>query len=203
MQHALACRSLKSKHDAQVLSCGQESCSTPANAFDRQKELLMAGLFRLLLASVHAGQSQDNAEAVSSTTAAEVVAARQMGFVPLCSASTEAVQLSRQHQLTTLRRPGEYKREMQPWQERLHAGLGWLWAAVEAVPRARAAWVFRAVPSELLLLAAEKVPGADGLLLAAKRLAVVSDGAHGWVSASWEVLQSEADVELCKLTGAV
>lgn len=163
----------------------------------------MAGVFRLLLASVHAGDSQDGAEALSSATAAAVAAARQMGFVPLCSASQEAVQLSRQHQLSALRRPSDCsRREAQSWQGWLHAGLGWLWAATEAMPQACAAWVFRVVPSELLMLVAEKVPGADGLLLAAKRLAVLKHSAHGWVPASRQVLQSHADVHLCRLTEA-
>ena len=172
-----------------------------ASAFDRQKELFIAGLFRLLLASAHAGSSQPSAIGAGSSAAVEAEAARKLGFVPLCVVSEEAVQLSAEHQCSLGASPGSKGwdvGELLSWQAVLRAGLRRLSAAAEAVPRACAAWMFQTLPPEVLLLLAERVPVLDRFLLGAKRLAAPAHDASGWVPAAVQLTQGRADADLCR-----
>ena len=77
----------------QVLSCTEQEgkCSTSSqeSAFDRQKGALVAALFRLLLLPAPSGEKGGGG---SSPEAAE-----NLGFVPLCAPTPEAVQLSAAH----------------------------------------------------------------------------------------------------------
>lgn len=167
------------------------------NAFDRQKELFIAGLFRLLVASVRTAGKQRNADSAVSSAAAEAEAARKLGFVPLCAVSQEAVQLSAEHQQTRHAPPGQ-QRDPVERQGVLHAGFRRMWAAAESVPRACTALMFQALPPELLMLLAEKVPVLDRVLLGAKRLARPTHVARDWVPAALQLEQGRADAELCK-----
>ena len=171
----------------QVLSCaeaqGECGAQLGENAFDRQKGALVAALFRLLLAAAPAGEAGG----------AVAEAAEQLGFVPLCAPSAEAVQLSARHQPSQAAQAHDEGRagieqRAHGWHARAGAALRWLRGALEYGPRRCAAWAFRTLPPELLIGLARGLPGADGALLCAKRLAVPVHRALGWAPAGRQVL---------------
>ena len=188
MLHLCACMLVNSRPRCvlQVLSCaeaeGECSARSQENAFDRQKGALVAGLFGLLSApSGEAGGGRAEA-------------AEELGFVTLCAPSAEAVQLSARHHPSraACAPDGAQARRTQQahgWRERARAALRLTQEALEYGPRQCAAWLFRTLPPELLVALARRVPGADGVLLCAKRLAVPAHRALGWAPAGRQILQ--------------
>ena len=164
---------------------GEAVAQSRENTFDRQKGALVAALFRLLLSAPPRVVGGSSAEA-----------AEELGFVPLCAPTAEAVQLSARHHPSQAARAPAGGRASWRQQQQAHglheqAGtvLRWMRGALEYGPRRCAAWVFCTLPPELLVALARGVPGADGVLLCAKRLAVPAYRAVGWAPAGRQVLQ--------------
>lgn len=146
----------------------------------------------------------------------EMEAARSAGFIPIC-ATAEAAALSRQHQppLTASgSTTGATALGHATWVEwgldgakriceevvQILSGKGvrTIWVALEWAPRLAAKLLFKAVPEEVFLVIAEGIPGADAVIMAAKRLSKCRGWVPGRTFARWQLHESRTHALQCQ-----
>lgn len=156
----------------QVLQGENGRTRSRLNAFDQQKEAVMASLFKLMLMNTGPNKPQQRdmgaasaVEHLLGSSREETLAARDVSFIPLC-ATDAALQLSARNQPASPKRASGQRIHLS-----LAAVLQSLSKALEYLPRRVAKTLMKTLSPELQTEFMARTPGLDRLFLSMKLLA--------------------------------
>ena len=179
----------------QVLRGEEANGSRAKSAFDEQKEAVMSSLFELLLVNTGANRqecSTDEAPGNLRDSQAEVEAARQLDFLPLCS-FMEALNLSAEHQPQALQEASDGRE-----QGVLAAIMLVISRALIYIPARLARGLFTMLNMNFLMSLMAQVPGLDNILLSMKLLAEGHQWRPGHIPATRMLYVSSIDKGFCE-----